>query len=62
VSVSSTDPSAPPPRRRRLPLRSTRFWSGVGAVLGVGAPLWATLVGQTVPELLRDEDAPLAYA
>jgi hypothetical protein len=59
VSVSPTDPSAPPTGRRRSLLRSTRFWSGVGAVLGVGATLWATLVGQTVPELLRDENAPL---
>ena len=31
---------------------SKRFWSAVGAALSVVATLWATLIGQTIPQLL----------
>jgi hypothetical protein len=41
----------------RFPL--PRSWAAVGAVLGVVATLWATLIGQTIPELLADDDAAL---
>jgi hypothetical protein len=59
-NVSSTRPNAPrgQPRgrgwdrwRRRLP--------AVAAVLGLVATLWATLVGQSIPDLVRDENAPI---
>jgi hypothetical protein len=62
MSVSSTRPSGPPPRRSgrvARALRSRQFWTGAGALLGVAATLWATLVGQTVPQLLTDENATL---
>src|SRR4051812_7110512 len=54
-NVSSTRPSARAPKRRRRPKRPSL--SVVAAVLGVIATLWATLVGKTVPDLVRDKDA-----
>jgi hypothetical protein len=50
-------PMARDPKRRRRLRRPTL--AGAGAALGVIATLWATLVGQTIPALLRDEDAPI---
>lgn len=37
-------------RLRRI--GSRRFWSATGAVLSVFATLWATLIGQTIPQIL----------
>ncbi len=39
---------------------SRRFWSATGAVLSVFATLWATLVGQTVPQILASSPSPQA--
>lgn len=47
-------------RKRLRELGTTRFWSRVGAVLGLLATLWATLVGQTIPDLLRSRTSPVA--
>jgi hypothetical protein len=37
-------------------IRRTGFWTGLAAALGLAATLWATLVGQTVPQLLTTEN------
>jgi hypothetical protein len=46
------------PRLHRI--GSRRFWSAAGAVLSVFATLWATLVGQTVPQILASSSSPQA--
>jgi hypothetical protein len=57
-NVSSTRPVGPAPPPPRKPwYRRRPTLSAIAAALGVSATLWATLVGQTVPDLLRDEDA-----
>jgi hypothetical protein len=46
-------------RHKLLRIGSTRFWSRVGATLGLLATLWATLVGKTLPELLASSKPPI---
>jgi hypothetical protein len=48
----------PPPSPTRW-YRSTRFWSGAGAVLGLSATLWATLVGETIPQIISSSRSPI---
>lgn len=59
--VSSTRPFAPRPKEP--PRSGWRSWRrivpAIGAALGLIATLWATLIGQSLPELLRDENAPI---
>lgn len=40
--------------------RSTRFWSATGATLGVLATLWATLIGETIPQIVSSSHSPIA--
>ena len=40
-------------------MRANVTWGRVAAVIAVFATVWATFIGQTIPELLRDENAPL---
>ena len=56
-NLSSTRPIAPPPGRRARPRISL---SAVAAALGLAATLWATLVGRTLPEIVRNEGHQLA--
>jgi hypothetical protein len=57
-NVISTRPvgSPPPPPRRRLRLRLP----AVAAALGLFATLWSTMVGKTVPELLKSDEREIA--
>jgi hypothetical protein len=48
------------PQERATRVGKTSSWAKVGAVLGLLATLWTTLVGQTVPELLRANADPVA--
>jgi hypothetical protein len=56
-NLSSTRPIAPPPGRRSRPRISL---SAVAAALGLAATLWATLVGRTLPDIVRNEGHQLA--
>jgi hypothetical protein len=51
--------ASPGLRGRLAELDLTRLLSRVGAVLALLATLWATLIGRTIPDLLRSNQPPL---
>ncbi len=56
--MTSTRPIGRPPRRPKSPPRLRL--SAVAAALGLFAALWGTMVGKTVPELLRSNEREVA--
>jgi hypothetical protein len=56
-NLTSTRPMAPPAGRRARPRISL---SAVAAALGLAATLWATLVGRTLPDIVRNPGHELA--
>lgn len=57
--ASSSNKRARPRHTNRESSRWSRFWPVASAGLALVAALWAAFVGQTIPELLRDDKAHL---